>query len=349
MINLANQSLFPASLAPGWDLKRRFQMTLVVKTSCGFDEGGHLFPLENQPPIIDTNEFLGDPEASSIVAAHELQPFKHRAEFYLYGKAHPRQEGVPMSLTRVNLNSRYGQLQKNLIILGEHQWKRGLFGITRSTIDPLQPLDITYEMAWGGIDQKTGEAVANNPAGRGYNPYFWRMNDSRAPRIEYENHYSVLLSRWMDRTAGYGPLPSHWSPRNSRFGSLPDSEALDKTLCPWGPDTNPLVHQMAPDDQQLPGFFEGGEQLTLSGFFPGDKTINLKLPRLVGQALYLQKNQKPVACPLVGDTLIINTELKQLSLIYRHAIQTEHISPNNAWLYLSEDLKLNLEEHQSAG
>jgi len=348
MIHLVNQSLLSAALAPGWNLKRQFQMTLVIKASCQFDNNGKLKPLESPLPLVEADEYLDDPETSSLSEAYELQPFKQHAEFYLYGKAYPRQQGDSTGLTQVKLQHRSSQLEKTLVVLGEHHWKRGLFGITRSKVSPLQPLDLTYELTWGGQDQNTAKTLAANPAGQDYYMRFWQRSDSKSPQIEYENHFSMRMSRHNRRVAGYGPLPGHWFPRNSRFGQLPDADTLDKTLCPWGPDVDPLLHQMAPDDQQFAGFYEGGETLTLCGFFPDTESINVKLPHLVGAPLQVSKNEKPHSCPLKADTLVINTEQRQLSLIYRYAIQAQHLVDKESWVYLPEDLSLNLEEIKDA-
>lgn len=335
---LINESPFSAILLPGWGLDRSFQSTLTVKVTCDFDLSGQLKLAEEQPELVLADSYRGDPATSSLKQTCETVPFKNNAEFYLYGKAYPQKADATLVTTSTQLQGEGWAVEKTLLVLGDHQWQRGLSGITRSKIANLEPTELHYELAYGGIDEKTSEYFSSNPAGCGYNPSSWRVNDIRAPQIEYEDTFKAHLNRH-NRPAGYGPIPPNWLPRATRYGRVPTAQELNRTLCPWGEGVDPRAHHCAPDDQQLPTFLLGGEKLYLKGFFAdGVQGVNLQLPNWTSQVHYLKEQAPPTLLNSVCDTLVIDTEQRQLSLIYRTALPADGLlsSQEGRWLLIPE-------------
>ncbi|MFY0666085.1 MAG: DUF2169 domain-containing protein [Natronospirillum sp.] len=320
MPTLINDSSLKTLLLPGWSLDKRPQLTLIIKATCSFDLDGGLKLADEQPDLVLADEYHGDPENSSLKKCCEIQPFKKNAEFYLFGKAYPEHSQNKTVKTGVKLSGSDWALEKTLLVLGEHHWKRGFSGITRGKVKPLEPVELQYELAYGGQNRKNGQYLMENPAGRGFNPSTWGMNDPRAPRIEYENSFQAQINR-NARPAGYGPLPVHWAPRTKTQGEPLSEEELNQTICPLGEGFHASLHHCAPDDQQLPGYLQGGEHMHLSGFFadqPGG--TDLQLPAWSNQVQLIGKQTLAQTYELVCDTVVVDTEERQLSLIYRLGI-----------------------------
>ncbi|RUO33727.1 DUF2169 family type VI secretion system accessory protein [Aliidiomarina soli] len=334
---LVNESRLPALLLPGWSLDRRSQQTVIVKATCNFDLDGHLTLADQQPPLVLTDAYRDEPTASSLLQASEVGPFKQTAEFYLFGTAHPAHPDDTSTTTTVSLQGPDWQLRKTLLVVGQHRWKRGLTGLTRGPIEPLQPTALTYELTYGGMDPKTGTRLADNPAGRGYNPGGRLLNNTDAPCIEYESEFKANFSGG-NRPAGYAPLPVQWAPRYRRLGEPLSEQALNQSVCPWGDAVDPRVHHCAPDDQQLPTFITGGEQLYLEGFFAGSqRSVELTLPSAFTQVRLYRQQATAETYTLACDTLLIDTDKKQLSLLYRAALPTQSVmmDANDGWLVVS--------------
>lgn len=88
------------------------------------------------------------------------------------------------------------------------------------------------------------------------------------------------------KVAGFGPIPPAWHLRD--------------------------IFNMAPDDQQFERFFIGGEKITLKGLFKSPHEVSLVLPKI-----------KPKLTPtenICCDTLIIDTDKKNLQLIWRAGV-----------------------------
>lgn len=350
MPTLINESPLQALLLPGWTLDRRFQLTLIIKATCSFELNGELKLADEQPELVLADSYRDNPETSSLQQTAEVQPFKQNAEFYLFGKAYPRQSGDPVTSTCIQMQGADWNLEKKLLVLGAHQWQRGFSGITRSKVAPLEPLELQYELAYGGQNQKNGEGLPENPAGRGYNPSSWWMNDRRAPQIEYESTFQARLDRH-NRPAGYGPLPINWLPRARRYGRPLTEQELNQQVCPWGENIHPQLHHAAPDDQQLPGFLQGGEQIHLTGFF-ADQTeaITLRLPDWSNQVHHIRQDTNVVLHQPVCDTLVLDTEQRQLSLIYRLGLPASRVlaEQDDGWLLIPEDFGPRFQERSDA-
>lgn len=346
MPTLINDSSMKSIVLPGWSADRQPQQTLVIKVTCDFDLNGSLQLSEEQPELVLVDEYYGDPENSSLKQCSEIQPFKRNAEFYLFGKAYPEHPQNKVVITGVKLSGPDWEMEKKLLVLGEHHWKRGFSGITRSKVEPLEPMELQYELAYGGQNRKNDQYLPENPAGRGFNPSIWWMNDPRAPRIEYENNFQMQINR-NARPAGYGPIPINWLPRASRLGKPLTEKELNQTLCPLGKDFHPYLYHCAPDDQQLPGYLQGEEYLQLSGFFADQpKSIQLQLPRWTDQVQLFRQNTPPQSYKLVCDTLVVNTEQQQISLVYRLGLPASGVvrEQSSDFLVIPEDFGPDLSE-----
>ncbi|MCH8543021.1 MAG: DUF2169 domain-containing protein [Alcanivorax sp.] len=337
MLVLLNESPYAAGLYSGHTRDRRYQHTLVVKASFQFALDGNLALLPSQPPVVLADSHHDDATCSSLAQASEIAPFKQGAEFYLFGTAHaPTQTDISMHVS-MSLQTAQQRCHKQLLVMGEHEWEKGLLGNRRGHAKPLGSLPLQYEYAYGGCHEDSEQLDDRNPAGRGFNPRGSGLHDRRAPRIEYPEQLALNPFKQVP-PAGFGPLPVFWQPRRDRFGT-PDKNPLNDSGCGWGTDARPNLHNAAPDDQQWPVPLTGGETLTLEGFFADHtKPVVITLPTLAPE-IYLLASSQPGSqterLSATVDTLVIDTDTRQLSLIARVGIARSPLA-NTAHIYLPD-------------
>lgn len=313
MLELVNQTPWQAVLFPGWGRERSHQLTLVVKLSFTFDLSGELQPLQPGAPLEFADRHHGDPQTTSLAVAADLAPFKQGGEIMIQGTAHPR-AGARVMNVEAGLELCDGSSwRKSLRVTGERRWRRRMLGVFFDDPAPLQPLPLRYEYAFGGVDTKHRSLEPRNPVGRGYVKGGKVVDGDLLPQIEQGPKFITRPSQ-RPQPAGFGPIPSHWEPRYADHRALGrDAESQ----CPY-PDPVPAeLFNCAPPDQRLKQPFLGGEGLHLRGFFPDfDETLYLHLPEPGLEAFSLIA-QQPKRLALRYDTLCVDTDARELSLIGR--------------------------------
>lgn len=338
MLNLENDSNLDAALIPGWNRQGQRQHTLVIKASYDFTLSGELTLADNPTNLIQQDQWQGKPGLSSLIAASETAPFKQGGEYYLFGSACPVGE---RTATRVSLTLE-DQRQRNhkaLRVCGEYHWVPSWKGAQSSQRQPLAPATpLHYELAYGGVDEKTRKQVAANPAGRGFNPSRFTLHDNRAPLIEYDRGVPAVTPHQAVQPAGFGPLPACWEPRSKRTKTT--RTANQETGCPWEKNAPENLHNCAPEDQQWPAPFGGNETLTLQGFFPDHSApVTLALPVQALQPHLIDAGDRHHLAPRC-DTLVIDTDQQQLHLTWRCALAWHSpLDPRPATVWLPPHLR----------
>jgi hypothetical protein len=159
MLQLDNESHWQAALYPGLDAKRQPQTTLVVKMGYWFDARGEVTPMDQVPAIEEEDRPYDDPLTSSLAASCESVPFKQGGELLCYGMAHP--VGDKTTVMEVKLGLKRGDndpWQKSLRVFGPRKWHRRLTSTAPGEPEPLKPLPIRYEYAYGGFDPRNETA-----------------------------------------------------------------------------------------------------------------------------------------------------------------------------------------------
>ncbi len=346
MLELDNRSAWAAGLYPGWSLKAERQMTLAFKACFAFDAKGQLTPVEPTPVIEETDRYYGEPGQSSLAAAGETVPFKQGSELLLFGTAHPPKAEATVAEVSVGLrlaNDRFWE--KTLRLFGPRRWEKGLLGLSFSKPGPLASLPLRYEYAYGGCDPNHEEKLyPQNPVGVGYSEKGWRVNGMPLPQIEIGPKFITSPSQ-RGVPAGFGPIPSFWEPRIAAYEKL-DHEALAWGGCPYPADAPAGMHNAAPLDQRFDQPFQGGETLRLKGLVEGAPLdgLLLNLPRLKPD-LKLVVAQEVKTFPSACDTLVIDTDLKQIHLVWRAPIPWSLSDKRTGWVVLTDlDLDQQLDE-----
>ena len=168
-----------------------------------------------------------------------------------------------------------GAVDKQLVVRGDREWfyaAMPLHGITDA--EPFTAMPIDYSRAYGGPEHD------GNPLGKGYTGrlfgYPMKGNRGAMPNVEYPDRNASDHHR-KSRPAGFGPLDVRWSPRLKKAGTY-DQRWLEEESPGLPRDIDWSVFNAAPEDQQLPGYFSGGESYRLEGMHPEKSVIEGMIP-----------------------------------------------------------------------
>ena len=339
MLELSNQTIWSAGLFPGWDPQRQPQLTAVFKASFDFDEHGQILPAVEQSPLVLTDEYHDDSLNSSLKEVQETAAFKKGSEFYLYGTAFPEKENLIAMEVGVGILFTNGQQWKKVLrVFGERRWKKSMLNYQHDD----QPHFVTetplrYEYAFGGRNPTDEEdEFLANPVGMGYNSDQRNLVHDELPLIEIGPDF-IVSPMQKPIPAGFGPLPVWWEPRMSEMG-MPVEDPMDQAGCPYAATAKDTLHNVAPLDQRFTKTFQGGEIFHLRALLKGvshQQTVEITLPQLQPQLYTIIENQAQLLEP-VCDTVVINTDDKTLSMIFRAGIPWRMTDRRKGWVVLKD-------------
>ncbi|WP_199611913.1 DUF2169 family type VI secretion system accessory protein [Flocculibacter collagenilyticus] len=348
---LHNFTNWESNTCENWNQTSEKVITVVVKQSFEFDEQGNVFPCESSEPIVQFDDFSGEPTSSSLVCANEMVAFKQGFELYGNFVAYPPKD-TPAKVIEVKValiqTSDQGQkelINKVLRVTGKRVWKKGFLGAVASDPEPITQQVINYESTYGGtvIDERNPEKPPKlfelNPAGRGYKLKSRHAKGVELPRVEYPNDFQKHPDKTIS-PAGYGPIPLFWEPRLSLQPEI-DEAALMKGEYPFSALQPENLFNYAPQDQQIKNTFCEGCSLVLRGFLPNQEyqsEIELKLPFLP-PSLVLGCDDHFSYLDMVCDTLVIDIESQRFDLIWRYSQPISKIGKSDAF-YIQPPEKL---------
>ncbi|MDO8990758.1 MAG: DUF2169 domain-containing protein [Sideroxyarcus sp.] len=343
MHDLNNESPWQATLAPGYSHKREQLAVVIIKAGYAIDiETGALTPLKKKPAIEAADQHEGEPLKSALIAAGECRPPKVGGEFYILGATlTPPDRDTTAAEVSISLTHSNGRkFDKTIRVIGKRQWQGTWMLPTISKPEPLTPITLGYENAYGGHDPAPSPKEKHpiylaNYAGKGYLADAKSCTGIELPQLEI----APFINRPSDRPqpAGFGPVPVFWQPRRAEQGT-PDLEAAQRGACPYGPDAQACMHNSAPLDQRFPNPWQGGETLTLTNILAGmqyGKTIRITLPRIAPQLIVEDKGvAKQLTC--VCDTFWIDAKKNQLFMIYRAVYPMRAAYPDNGCIIVRD-------------
>ena len=250
----SNTTGMQAGLTVSTDKDGRDHCVVVVKGTFTIGNEGKPILAEEQEPLVYADVHYGDPGTTSIKYECDFAPFKPKTDVLVNGSAYaPR--GKPVKEMVVSLE--IGRNKKEVRVVGDRRWQRGLFGLKPSNPTPFVKMPLVYERAFGGSDnthedpKKQGTEL-RNLVGVG----FHKNSDSKAikgtplPNLEDPRH---PIRKWSAAPApmGFGHLGRGWQPR-IKFAGTYDEQWL-KERFPFLPaDFDQQYFQAAPSDQQVP-------------------------------------------------------------------------------------------------
>jgi hypothetical protein len=326
-------------MAAGHSHKREQLAVVIIKAGYAIDiETGALTPLKKKPAIEAADQHEGDPLKSALKAAGESSPPKIGGEFYILGATLP-QPNRDTTAAEASVKLTYGngrQFDKTIRAIGKRQWQGTWMLPNSSKPEPLTPISLGYENAYGGTDPEAGPkekqpTCLDNYAGKGYLADAKRCTGVELPQLEIAPFINSPSDR--PQPAGFGPVPVFWQPRRAEQGT-PDLEEAKRGACPYGPDAQATMHNAAPLDQRFPSPWQGGEVLTLTNILAGlkyGKSCSITLPHNTPQ-LILDGKLLNTVC----DTFWIDAKKNQLYLIYRAAYPMRVGYRDKGWIYLRD-------------
>ncbi|MHC1753720.1 DUF2169 family type VI secretion system accessory protein [Humidesulfovibrio sp.] len=207
---------------------------------------------------------------------------KPHAEVLCAGNAYAP-GGQPALAARVRL--RCGPVDKTLNVFGDREWERGDDGVLRLTQPrPFTRMALSWANAFGGPE------FADNPLGKGIAPATRPDGTQVVPLPNVEG--ASLIGAPTDRPApaSFGPVDLMWPVRAKKNGTYDD--AWLKGRWPALPDDmNYEFFCMAPEDQYLPGHFEGGEVIEVEGMHKDLPRISSRLPHFRVRAFVTRRHK----------------------------------------------------------
>ncbi|MGE4263158.1 MAG: DUF2169 domain-containing protein [Desulfovibrio sp.] len=208
---------------------------------------------------------------------------KPHAEVLLAGHA-CAPGGKPTAALKVRL--RCGPVDKALNVFGDREWVRGNDGVLRlSQAKPFVAMPLDWKHAFGGPEFK------DNPLGKGIEAVTRPDGTQVVPLPNVEGDMFIGAPTDRPAPASFGPVDLLWPMRAKKNGTYDD--AWVKTRWPALPDDmNYEFFCMAPEDQYLPGHFEGGEVIEVEGMHKDLPRISSHLPRYRVRAFVTRRDKK---------------------------------------------------------
>ncbi len=320
-MELLNATPFAAGYTMGLEPSGREYLVVVVKGTYSLTESGNPVELApDQVPLVYADTFFDEPGFSSPIYESDFALTKQKCDVLIVGNVYPP-NGEPSS--RCDVGIRIGEWQKKFVAVGDRYWDESLTGTKSSDPAPFETMPITYETAFGGVDDldpdtSKHDAYTDNPVGRGwyYDPTPSRIGGRPLPNTE-EVDRPVSSPTGSYRPMALGVVGRNWTPRAGYAGTYDDAWFED--VFPFLPaDFDDAYFQAAPADQQIP-YPTGGEEVFLLNLTPTG-IYRFSLPRQNVPVVYFHSDGGRHETKGVIDTVLIEPEKLRLSITWRAAL-----------------------------
>ena len=305
---------------------QEFVLVVVSATFCQEGSCSRLQLAARQSSLELADLYFGPPHIASVRRESDIALVKPFVDVLINGRAYAPHE---RPTTSVNASVAVGDIRKELLVSGDRAWRKGSFGTAATSPKPFVSMPITYERAFGGIDMRPNDpkkhaAEVRNLSGVGfrgtcsYDPTIL----TELPNIEYPNDRQSTQSD-LPQPAGFGVVSRGWQPRLAFAGTF-DPVWLTQRWPLLPSDFDPRHYQAAPRDQQSSKIL-GGETVILKNLTP-EGLWQFRLPTLK-VPMWLLFDNKTENVRMRLDTLMIEPDAKQVTLICRGGIRTRRNRP----------------------
>ena len=315
------QGFGTAGFSVGLEPSGREHMIVVIKRALAFPEedGGVCTWSEGDVELVMADEFTGEPGFSAVVREADFALKKQLCDVTLTGFAHTP-GGRPMERLRVGLA--IGPIAKAIDMVGNRVWEPLVMSAEPSETEPFTSLPISYDYAFGGIDdlyedEDLHHAYLPNPVGRGWYRFRNRSLLEGKPLPNCEAPGEETEVPWEDYTpASFGPIGRAWPGRAELAGTYDDEWVAD--VFPFLPDDfDERYYQCAPPDQRMPHAV-GAEEIKLQHVVPdAPPLVTMTLPDLSMPVVFVHKRKGDIEVQTVTDTIEIEPELRRISIVSR--------------------------------
>lgn len=208
---------------------------------------------------------------------------KPRGEVLVAGRCYPEGGGARKA---GEVSFRVGSVSKRLTVFGPREWTRraGVVDVIGEPA-PFTYMPVTWQRAYGGSN------FNKNPLGLGLGPAKNQHGEIIHPLPNIENPARLIASP-DDRPepAGCGPMEAHWPQRAKKAGTYDNQWKQD--AWPFFPDDlDKSYFNVAPEDQQIDGYFTGNEPLEINHMHPEKPHIKSRLPGLRSRCFIKRTNR----------------------------------------------------------
>lgn len=318
-MELINSTRLIAGYTMGLEPSGRELLVVVVKGTFKIPLNGEPVRLaEEQAPLVMADVFTGEPGFSAPMYEVDFAPRKHRCDVLLNGSAHAP-GGRPAA--RVDVGLRVNGMSKSFAVVGDRVWQAGASGIGASTPLPFAVMPISYDRAFGGVDNRDQNpsnhaAFTPNPVGRGFHKHLrsdW-VDGTPVPNTEESGRPVSMPNDTKYRPMAFGPVGRGWDPRYKLAGTY-DDKWLEEHFPFLPPDFDEAYYQAAPADQQIP-HPQGGEEIVLVNLTPEGRT-SFVLPTFDAPIHFFPKKGEREDGKLVLDTIVLEPDLNRFQLTWR--------------------------------
>lgn len=278
-----------------------------------FTVGEFLGLAEEQVPITMAQQHYGEPGMTSIRVPSDVSLMKPGTDVLLVGHAYAP-GGRPA--TEMDVSLKVGPVRKEVRVFGDRVWRLGA-GWSMSRPAAFDTMPLVWERAFGGtlVKGDDHQEESRNPVGVGFaaTRSAASEDDLWLPNLEDP---SDLISSWNQAPAPacFAPIAAHWEPRRAYAGTY--DERWQQERAPYLPvDFDPQFLQVAPPDQVVPGYLDGGEDVEVVGASPYG-AWRFRLPAIDLSIAYVLDGETKDR-PAVIDTLILEPDLDRFQLVWR--------------------------------
>ncbi len=202
---------------------------------------------------------------------------KSRGEVLVAGHCFPPSPPQIASSVRVQI----GTVDKRVAVIGNRWWDDGV--PTKPL--PFSEMPVDFAHAFGGA------GFEKNPIGKGA-AFIDDGGTQRHPLPNIENLERLIRSPGeRPEPASLLPLDLTWPQRTSLMGKDYGTEWLETRSPGPSVDMSPGFFQLAPQDQQAPGFFRGDETFVIENMHRERARIEGTLPSLMGRVFVTQRTK----------------------------------------------------------
>lgn len=318
-MNFENHTNYSAGWTLGFEPDGRELLVVAIKATFRISQnGGSPEPAEDQAPLIDADEFSGEPGYSATLYETDYAHRKPFCDVLLNGSAYAP-DGRPSKSVEVGLQ--VGNIKKAFNVIGDRLWDRIMMVNSPTSPIPFVRKPISYDRAYGGVDKdhKDEEKVktyALNPVGIGYYPLSSgkQLEGKPLPNTEEVGKPINNSKAGKFKPMAFGPLGRNFVPRVKYAGTY-DQNWLDNQAPFWPDDFDYLYFQSAPIDQRI-AYPVGGERVILQNLTPiGVSTFTL--PKLDIPVLMVPYKGKAKQMRPVIDTVLIEPDLECFTMTVR--------------------------------
>lgn len=317
-MELINATNMIAGYTMGMEPSGRELLVVVVKGTFHLPKSGEEVRLhEEQVPLIMADTFTGEPGFSAPYYEVDFAPRKLKCDILLQGSAYAP-DGRPVE--RIPVGIRVGNWKKTFSVCGKRTWDYGLTGIQATSIEPFEKQSITYDVAFGGVDNFPEDsakhaAFMHNPVGKGFHKNIKKEWIDGAPMPHTE-----ALDQPIEKPDGdyapmaLGPVGRGWASRLPYAGTY-DQDWIDNIFPFLPPDFKDMYYQAAPLDQQIP-YLRGGEEVSLANLTP-DGQRHFTLPVFEAPVYFFpKKGEREKLIPTL-DTITFEPDLERFTVAWR--------------------------------